>query len=79
MAFVHLDEFPVMFDAAVTKAASRTVSPGFYRRVISPPNKPREKFPKTTKKCRWNDCRLRVFKSMGSSVGLPITSIRRDA
>jgi hypothetical protein len=40
---------------------------------------PREKFPKTTKKSRWNDLKLRVFKSMGASVGLPMTSIRRDA
>jgi hypothetical protein len=79
MAFVHLNEFLVMFSAGVTKTALRNDLTGIYRRAISPPNKPREKFPKTTKKCRWNDCRLRVFKSMGSSVGLPMTSIRRDA
>jgi hypothetical protein len=25
-----------------------------------------EKFPKTAKKCRWNDCKLKVFKSTGA-------------
>jgi hypothetical protein len=31
-----------------------------------------KKFPKDAKKCRWNDCQLRVFKSTGSGVGLPL-------
>lgn len=79
MAFVHLDEFVVMFgelngsqnDVIGTLPVSGLAS------ELSP--SAREKFPKTTKKCRRNERKLRVFRSMGLGIGLPMTSIRRDA
>jgi hypothetical protein len=77
MAFVHLDEFPVMFGVLCAKQFDRHLAVERPRHRVS--LSPRKKFPKTAKKCRWNDRTLRVFKTMGFSVGLPMTSIRRDA
>src|ERR1700722_2628053 len=69
-AFVHLGELLVMLGRAAVNDLILILTPGHLTAALS--LFPRKKFPKPAKKCRWNDRRLRVFKSMGPRVGLPV-------